>query len=167
MKKIAFIVILLSLIVLIGVLVFIVGPHSGVDWDQPPFTWVRNEIDIGKALNMYKNDHNGHLPSKLSDLVPRYIALINTDCFFWPPSSRASPNLTNEGYLHEIDSNGTFIYLGERGIRENIILYERTNFWPQDQDALTVVTLTTNLDVELRSGKDVANHIFNINRETR
>jgi len=115
---------------------------------------MRNAIDIGEALNKYKLEHYGHLPSQLTDLVPRYIAPADTKVFFEPSNSGIFT-----GFFHKPDNEEAFTYLGERGIKENSILYERTNVWPQDQDMTSVLTLTTNATLNYRSVRDVATQL--------
>jgi hypothetical protein len=50
----------------------------------------------------------------------------------------------------------------ERGFQENVILYERTNLWPKNQEAAGVVTLTTNFTTKLLSVRDVETRLSNL-----
>lgn len=155
----------LKLLSIIAIAVLIVGivlrpnPSLRIDWERPNLARIRNAGAIGVALSKFKFDHNGHLPNQLSELVPKYIPSENVRYFFPPsndkPDSSASTNLSEK-----IDANGAFIYLGDRGIQQDLILYERTNLWPSDLEATNVMILTSNLTTKFQSGKDVEARLF-------
>lgn len=141
-------------VIALWLLYFFLCPISRVS-NRPDVVRLRNTACVGYALFKYQADHTGHLPDRLSDLVPRYIAPTNIGCFFWPPKSGTTADSISENLSHEIDYEGAFVYLADKGFQENLILYERTNLWPQDQDAISVLTVTTNFTPTRLSAKDI------------
>lgn len=112
---------------------------------------------IGNSLAQYQSDHNGRLPSRLSELVPNYVEYTNIQLLFWPPTNQTGTNVS-----HQVDDEGTFVYLGKRSFRENVVMYERTNLWSGGQDPARVVILTTNLSVRLLPIKEVRTLLSNL-----
>ena len=151
---------LIGFAVLATVLLVLFFPHLGnkaTNWKGAPWILFINAHLIGNNLAQYRSDHNGRLPSRLSELVPNYVEYTNIQLFFWPPTNQAGTNVS-----HQVDDEGSFVYLGKRGFRENMVMYERTNLWSGDQDAASVVTLTTNLTAKLLPIKEVRNQLSNL-----
>lgn len=141
-------------VIALWLLYYLLCPISRVS-NRPDVVRLRNTACVGYALFRYQVDHTGHLPDRLSDLVPRYITLANVSCFFWPPKSEPTVEFNSNTLSHEIDHAGAFIYLREQGFQEGLILYERTNLWSQSQDSLSVMIVTTNFTAMRLSAKDV------------
>ncbi len=85
---------------------------------------------IGNAIEHYTWDHQGNLPSKLSDLVPQYIGVSQLSVFY--PTGIPVPVATNSPTdLHEnirlIDTSSDCIYLGAAGIAREVIAFERVD----------------------------------------
>jgi hypothetical protein len=158
MKKSLFfkIVVWLAALFLLLILGFIFSPTSHVGSD-PVSIRFRNAAKIGSAFYKYQVANDGRLPSQLSELVPRYVSSSNVVWFFESPTSEAATNVSRQ-----INDEGTFVYLGKRGYPENLVMYERTNLWPQGQDEASVVTLTTNFTARLLSVKDVEARLSNL-----
>lgn len=123
-----------------GLVLFFPRLGNKVNWDQPPSVWFLHSALIGNGLDQYRSVHNGRLPSRLSDLVPNYIGYSNVQLFFWPSRPWTITNSNPEILAKEIDNAGAFVYLGENGLPENIIMYERTNLWAKYDYAFIVTT---------------------------
>jgi hypothetical protein len=130
--------------------------HSG-----PVGEMNHNAHIIGVAIGKYERNHDGALPSQLSELVPNYIASSNLVCFFWPPPNKTSiENYLSSGTIsNKIDNEGAYAYLGARGSNINLVFYERTNLWATHRDVAKVVTLETNLTAHLPSIDDVISRL--------
>ena len=129
-------------------------PVNHVDWELPSHARIRDTASIGAALSKYQFDHKGRLPNHLSDLVPQYVPPVNIRYFFWPLKSKDTASLSTEELSHQIDNEGAFVYLGERGIEANMLLYQRTNL-AENQGMTNVMFLTTNFTPALLSVEDV------------
>jgi hypothetical protein len=88
---------------------------------------------VGDALKRYSDAHGGHLPPKLSDLVPDYVPDDRVGYFFLSKidpryRSMETPDkvngITEEGVKVMIDEEGAFVYLGDRGRAGGLIAYE-------------------------------------------
>jgi hypothetical protein len=142
-------------IVLIGLLTFLIlRPVNHVDWELPSHARIRDTASIGAALSKYQFDHNGRLPSHLSELAPQYIPPVNIRYFFWPLKSKDTANVSPEELSRQIDYEGAFVYLGERGIEANMLLYQRTNV-AANQGMTNVMVLTTNFTPTVLSVEEV------------
>ncbi|MGD0614929.1 MAG: hypothetical protein ABSA69_05735 [Verrucomicrobiota bacterium] len=128
--------------------------HQGND---PVSIKFRNAAKIGSAFYKYQDANDGRLPLRLSELVPRYVGSSNIVWFFWPPTSETATNV-----FRQIDDEGAFVYLGKRGFPDNLVMYERTNLWPQNEDTASVVTLTTNFTARLQSVRDIKARLSNL-----
>lgn len=157
-KILGTVVLLIVSIIALDALLFLRSDKSP-NWEHPPLVWFRNARLIGNALSQYQLAHNGHLPSRLSDLVPSYIGYTNIQLFFWPPKPWVMTNKNPETISDEIDNGGAFAYLGERGVQENIILYECTNLWSKDGSAFV---LTTNFAVQPLPITDIQARLSNL-----
>jgi hypothetical protein len=106
----------------------------------------RNTVWIGNALRRYQIEHEGLLPNKLSELVPKFIAISNSDWFFWPPIQITNTTGTNAlaEVQQKIDNQGAFIYLGSNGATVNVVLYERPELWATNRSEVRLTVLTTN-----------------------
>jgi hypothetical protein len=156
---------LIAFAVLATVLLVLFFPRLGnktPNWKRPPWILFLNAHLIGNNLAQYRSDHNGRLSSRLSELVPNYVEYTNIQLFFWPPKPWTITNANSENLSREIDDDGIFVYMEERGFQENVILYERTNLWPKNQEAAGVVTLTTNFTTKLLSVRDVETRLSNL-----
>ena len=133
--------------------------QTNLGWHSGPVGEINhNTLIIGNALLHYKYDHPSVLPVRLSELVPIYISGSNINCFFWPPIVVTATDRSRlaESLSKQIDTEGAFIYLGSRGFKQDLILYERSNLWPVDSQSANVPTLTaTNLTPRLRSVSDL------------
>lgn len=157
--RIAVFIIVFAVVLLFSYYLLRIGNHSN---SNPVVQKSRKALLIGNALLHYQEDHAGQWPIRLSDLVPRYIPSTNASCFFGPQKSEAAANSISENLFSEIDNKGMFVYLGERGFQENLVLYERMNLWPQGENAASVVTLTTNCIVMRVSAKDVETRLSHL-----
>jgi len=119
-------------VILLGTILFgLLFPRISdkTDWKKPPAYCFRSIVIVKGALYDCQADHAGHLPSRLSELVPNYVSYDNIQLFFWPQKPSAITNLSLEVISKEIDDDGIFSYLGEAGFRENLIVYVHTNLW--------------------------------------
>jgi hypothetical protein len=165
-RRTPFGLILLSVVSITALVIFVVlRPINHPDFEVPSHARIRNIASIGAALSKYQFDHDGHLPNRLSELVPHYIEPKNISYFF--PAGfvdngtfNSSEAATNSG---AIDQNGAFSYLGERGLQQDLILYERSSLWPPDHDATNIMTITSNFTRKLLSAKDVESRISTLN----
>ena len=148
-------------LLLLFFLLFHVVDNSG---NVPVVQGLWQALLIGDSLLRYQDDHNGNLPNHLSDLVPRYVNPSNIFCFFWPrrPELVATNLQVSNKLLNQIDGECAFIYLGTHGFKENLILFDRTNLWPQNPDATCVVTLTTNLTTRWLSVNDIDTRLHSL-----
>lgn len=140
-----------SITVLIVSAFLYTGNH--VDWEVPSHARLRDMASIGVALTKYQFDHNGRLPKQLSELVPQYIPSVNIRYLFWPLKSKNTANLSTEELSHQIDNEGAFVYLGERGLEANMLLYQRMNL-ATNQGMTNVMVLTTNFTPALLTVED-------------
>jgi len=126
----------------------------------PEMTLARDAQKLGNALRKYREVHPGRLPSRLSELVPDYVGLSNTAWFFGPVLPTTSLDFARAtALLYDIDERGAFMYTGERGIRENLILFARPSLWSWQGHTTSVVILDANLTVKLRSAEYVEHRI--------
>ena len=135
------------------------GNH--VEWHHPPGIYFLDAHMIGRALYEYQHV-NGRLPNRLSELVPDYIQCTNIQLFFWPPKPWTVTN-SSKVLAEGVDNNGIFVYLGDKGFRENILMYERTNLWLERRN---VFILTTNFTPEALSTADIQARLSQVNRGT-
>jgi hypothetical protein len=130
---------------------------------KPIFAMWHNAHLIGIAIIEYRKDNQDRLPSRLSELVPRYVSYSNVDQFFWPPSDQGLIKIAlDSGALsNKIDNDGAFYYLGYKGSNENLIFCERTNLWKSitNESGQSVVTLTTNCTPLLRLVEDATSRL--------
>jgi hypothetical protein len=159
----------ISVIILITFLFFLLpcvfNTASPDDWKHPPGVRTWNAGHIGDALYKYQLDHNGRLPSQLYKLIPQYIATSNIAYFFPYGFDFAKyDSLASTSLVSAVDERGAYIYLGERGLQQGLILYERTNLWPLDRSTIVasnqdvknlVIIVTSNFDVEAMPIKDI------------
>ena len=105
---------------LIGVLYFAFRPAETRLSSQ--LSTKKNLSRIGEALLQYEHSHH-QLPATLAELVPEFVPVTNAFLFF-PPETL---NLSNSwSQLRDrLDSEGAFIYLGEKGRPVDALLYER------------------------------------------
>ena len=88
---------------------------------------------IGLAIRSYREDHNGILPARFSDLVPGYVSITELKAFYpdagyqarfrrRPPDWMTNPSL--------IDTYSVFTYLGAnfQG-KHGMLAYERPGVW--------------------------------------
>jgi hypothetical protein len=148
-------VVLLAIFMVLGVaVVYLPGSHA--PRNTPSWRLFRSAANIGSALRRYQEDHGTNLPAQLSELVPNYVAISNANWFFAPRETNLTPQLPLEKLRREIDSSGTFIYLGERGAKADMVFYQRKELWTKKTDANDVQTLTSsNLVARQRSKQDV------------
>jgi hypothetical protein len=106
----------------------------------------RHAVWVGNALRRYEIEHEGRLPDRLSELVPKFVAVSNIDWFFWPPASAPKKKDTSdlEEIQRRIDRAGAFVYLGSNGVAADLILYERPDLWITNTSETRLTTLTTN-----------------------
>jgi hypothetical protein len=152
-------------VLIMGTLLLLFRPGNHPDFEIPSHARIRNAGAIALALSKYQYDHGGHLPNKLSDLIPRYIDHKNVRYFF-PPGSDVVGRLESSGstnFADAINNEGAYDYLGEGGLRQDLILYERTNFWSTNVDALDIMTITSIFEPKLRLKKDVATRVSEVN----
>ena len=147
-------IILAVAIVSLFLAVIIWGP-SNYNPKNPKIVRFFNSSRIETALFEYRRDHNGHLPVRLSELVTNYVEIKDVGCFFWPLTTNNNFSLYSEELLKEIDSNSAFVYLGEKGVSANIVLFHQSSLWPQDKDAAKIVVISTNLTHRLVSPKEL------------
>src|SRR5947209_2776407 len=90
--------ILLTLVIVsIGILVkFAIEPRNLAHIGDPKLARFRDPAIIGYALSRYQADHDGRLPDRLSNLVPKYIGIRDIKCFF---SIQASNNTNLDGMV--------------------------------------------------------------------
>jgi DNA-directed RNA polymerase specialized sigma subunit len=134
--------------------VVILGP-SNYDPKNPKIVKFFNVARIETAFIEYRRDHNERLPVRLSELATNYIELKDIGCLFWPLMTNNTFSSYSEELMKEIDSNTAFVYLGEKGIPANIVLFQQSSLWPQDKDAAQIVVITTNLTHRLMSPKEL------------
>lgn len=108
-----------------------------------------NAVEIGNALRHFRSDHATLMPDHLSELLPSYISYPNNACLFWPPLHDSSIVWVQAGdeSARKIDVQGAFVYVGQRGFDLDLVLYDRPDLWPKNDDSTCVVTLTSNLTV--------------------
>jgi hypothetical protein len=140
--------VLVSFVVLIAVY-FIIRPHNRINFERPPLFQIRNIASIGSALSAYQYDHAGDLPGRLSELMPKYIPF--TDMRFFFPYTLAGIAVDNRQSLmtasNQIDLGGAYTYLGKSGLRQNLILYQRTNVWASEGIEGRVLAISSNFAV--------------------
>ena len=110
-----------------------------------------NAVEIGNALRHFRSDHATLMPDHLSELLPSYISCSNNACLFWPPLRDSSIVWVQVGdeSARKIDVQGAFVYVGQRGLDLDLVLYDRPDLWPKNDDGTCVVTLTSNLTTRL------------------
>lgn len=106
-------------LIIVGWLLFSPADRS----KSPEMTVLRKKAEICWALARYQQDHQNLLPERLSDLVPKYIGWEETAVFFSPSVKSGPTNLTT--LSEQLDKEGVYSYLGERGRSINIIMYDR------------------------------------------
>ena len=151
------------LVVVAIILSPLLRPHlsNNVDWNRPPALIFNDACWIAPSLYQYQSAHDGHLPSHISELVPNYILYINVQWFFWPKKMWGITNYGPEVLSNEINNNGIFVYLGESGFRENLVMYERTNLWSKSNEA---IILDSNLQAQTISGAEVQYRLSRLHR---
>ncbi len=141
-------------ILLIGLACWLLirGGSQRVDWSRPEMRRGRCLGIIGAALNQFRSDHDGRLPSRLSELVPNYIAVTNAYCFFAEHRrAEAAAAQGMDSLATGIDQDGVFTYLGDTGHAQDLVLYERTT----TGDVKWVRTLANDLGGVPRSREDL------------
>jgi hypothetical protein len=141
---------------------FLLRPRTTSFSNDPDVYAYRSVTKIGNAMRQYATDHEGRLPSLLSDLVPNYVAVSNINWFIHEKYSMdihgsVTSNRSELGWL--IDLNGRFVYLGEFGKKVDVVLYDRPKFWPSDASVNEIVTMTAELLARLRNTSDLTNRI--------
>jgi hypothetical protein len=143
---------------------WLVLPSSHSDFEKPPLFRIRNAAVIGSALMKYEYDHEGRLPDYLSDLIPKYVEPGNIRFFFplggSPTVSVNAPVSTS--FLHAVDEEGAYVYLGESGLPQDLILYERSKVWLADKAQTNVITVGTNFTPTFRSPQDLEARVSNL-----
>lgn len=157
--------ILVAALVTLFIMIIFLGP-SNYNPKNPKVIRFFNISRIETALYEYRRDHNGHLPIQLSELATNYVKLKDVGCFFWPLATNNNSNSYSADILKEIDSNSAFVYLGEKGISANIIIFQKSSFWPQDKDAAQIVVMTTNLTDRLMSPKELKLQLSQLTNST-
>jgi hypothetical protein len=156
--------VILSVLAVVAIL-YLLRPRlrlsNNVDWNRPPALIFNNASWIAHSLGRYQSVHNGHLPSHISELVPTYISYNNIQLFFWPKKDWGITNYVPEVISKEIDGDGIFVYLGEAGFRDNLVMYERTNLWSELQNAIIV---DTNLEAMTIPGTEVRYRLSRLHR---
>lgn len=163
MKKLA---IILAVVLTAFILAAIIFWPSNYDPKNPKIVKYFNISRIETALFEYMRDNNGRLPVRLSELVTNYVELKNVGCFFWPLYTKNNVNSSPEEVLKEIDSNSAFVYLGEKGTSANIVLFQQSRFWPQDNDAAKIVVMATNLTDSLMSPRELKIQLLQLTNST-
>lgn len=126
----------------------------------PEMILARNAQKLGNALRQYREAHKGGLPCRLSELVPDYVGLSNTVWFCVPGTATKSFEVaSSDAPLGAIDERGAFVYIGERGIREDLVLFARPSLWCGQGPTASVVVVDANLTVKLRSVEYVERRI--------
>jgi len=164
MKSAKSLPIVVAVVVLLVFLMLFPFISDKSDWTKPPLVFARNIVSIRIALHEYQSEHNGRLPSRLSELVPNYIQITNIQIFFWPPKTPAMFGSNPESLSDEIDNRGAFVYLGQSGLQEDIILYESTKYW---SDSPIAYILTTNLVVMHLPTGDIQTRLKRIDSNNR
>ena len=157
-------------IVLMGVLptalllYLLFRPVNNPDFERPSLARVRNTSALAGALAKYQFEHDGRLPSRLSDLVPKYVPPSNIRFFFPPNAPRAgSSGMTpSASLLTAIDEEGAYGYLGEKGIEQDLILYERPGKWTVNNGETNLMTLSSNFTRMQRSWEEIEARIGNM-----
>ena len=96
--------------------------------------------------------------------MPNYVSYDDIQLFFWPKKPWAVTNSSPGVLSREIDNDGIFIYLGEAGFREDLIMYERTNLWLKVNHAYRGWIVATNGQAQVVDGDDVLNRLSRLRR---
>lgn len=85
-----------------------------------------NSEIISRAIRAYHGQHQGKLPERLSMLTPDYIPFEKAECYFDSEKQyRWFKGLGTRALAYGIDREGTFVYLGEAGLKRGIVMYPR------------------------------------------
>lgn len=127
-------------VLLLATFVVFLFPH------YDPKTYVRKSVSysrihdiavMGAAISKYQFENGKRLPNQLSQLIPKYL------------------QSTNE--------NVGFVYVGERGISQNLILYESPTVWLPDSKITNILTVAADFSVKPLTRQELEVCISNLN----
>ena len=139
------------------------------DFERPDLARIRNAAAIGGALSKFQFEHNGRLPSRLSELVPNYVSFEKIRYFF-PPGFNGTGGTdlsVSSNLSSQIDEAGAYVYLGERGLQKDLVLYERPSLWSLSQGKTNVMTVSSNFTRIQRSWEDVEARVKSLQRPAK